>query len=167
MVEEKIPRKKKRLIKPTYRQRKAVERIIANNGNISQSMVEANYSVETAHTPQKLTESKGFQILCDEYGLTDELILSALVEDIRSKPQNRKGELELGAKIRGRLKDNVQSSHTERVVVLPYELMVKNNMDKVASQVLPNDTKANDTLKEESQDERDNNRTPPSTEDNR
>jgi hypothetical protein len=34
-------------------------------------MIEAGYSAATTHNPQKLTESKGFQELCDELGLTE------------------------------------------------------------------------------------------------
>ena len=36
---------------------------------------------------------------------TDNLILKSLVIDIKKKPQNRKAELELGAKIKGMLVD--------------------------------------------------------------
>ena len=60
-----------------------------------------------AKTPQKLTESKGFKELCEEYGLTDELLLKSLVEDIKNKKKNRKPELELGFKIKGRLQDKI------------------------------------------------------------
>ncbi len=66
-------------------------------------MREVGYSENTAKTPQKLTESKGFIELCEEKGLTDDLLINALVEDIKSKKGNRKSELELAFKIKGRL----------------------------------------------------------------
>ncbi|NCC19396.1 MAG: hypothetical protein EOM29_10705, partial [Bacteroidia bacterium] len=89
----------------TEKQIKAISNMVENGGIASRAMVDAGYSEATAKTPQKLTESKGFKELCEEYGLTDGLIIESLVEDIRLKPQNRKPELELGAKIRGMLVD--------------------------------------------------------------
>lgn len=90
---------------PTEKQKKAVERIIENHGNVSKSMREAGYTDATAKNPKNLTESDGFEELCKNCGLTDELILESLVDDIKAKRKNRKPELELGAKIRGLLKE--------------------------------------------------------------
>lgn len=92
-------------VKPTAKQRKAAENLIKNGGNVSKAMRDAGYSAKTAINPKKLTESKGFMELLDEYGLTESLIVTALVEDIKMKPQNRKAELELGAKLRNMLVD--------------------------------------------------------------
>ncbi|HEY9826362.1 MAG TPA: hypothetical protein V6D19_13015 [Stenomitos sp.] len=90
----------------TVRQKRAIKRIVENGGNVSRAMMEVGYSPATAKTPQKLTNSQGFKELCDELGLTDNLIVTALVDDIKSKPGNRKPELELASKIKGHLKDN-------------------------------------------------------------
>lgn len=84
----------------TMKQRLAVKRMVENGGNVSRSMVEAGYSVATAKTPDKLTESKGYQELLNEY-LPDDLILGALKDDIEKKPQNRTPELTLATKIKG------------------------------------------------------------------
>lgn len=89
----------------TQKQKKAVDKLVENGGNVSRAMKDAGYSDATAKTPQKLTESKGFMELLDEYGLTEHLIVTSLVEDIKRKPQNRKAELELGAKLRSMLVD--------------------------------------------------------------
>lgn len=95
----------------TTRQRKAIVRMVdsslKNGGkpNVSKAMIEAGYSKATAKTPSKLTDSKGYEELLDEYGLTKEMIVTALAEDIKLKPQNRKPELELASKIRGMLVD--------------------------------------------------------------
>lgn len=86
----------------TIKQQLALEKMVENGGNIGQAMIEAGYSSNTAKTPQKLTESIGFVELCEEKGLTDDLLLRSLVEDITSKKGNRKAELELGFKIKGR-----------------------------------------------------------------
>ncbi len=85
----------------TLKQRKAVEGMVENGGNASRAMLEANYSPETAHTPSKLTKSKGFRELMAEYGLTEGLITKALVSDIKKKPKKRFNELSLGAEILG------------------------------------------------------------------
>lgn len=79
--------------------------MVENGGVASSAMLEVGYSKNTAKTPQKLTGSKGFIELCDELGLTDNFLTTALVEDIKEKKGNRKPELELGFKVRGRLKE--------------------------------------------------------------
>ena len=83
----------------TMKQKKAVENLVESGETMGKVMVDANYSPNTAHTPQKLTESKGFKEEMAKYGLTEKLISSSLVKDIKSKPKQRKPELELGAKI--------------------------------------------------------------------
>lgn len=88
---------------PTIKQKFALEKIVENGGNVSQAMRDVGYSENTAKTPQKLTESLGFIELCEEKGLTDGLLIEALVEDIKAKKGNRKAELELGFKIKGKL----------------------------------------------------------------
>ena len=79
--------------------------MVENGGNVSKAMRVAGYSPATAHTPQKLTESKGFQHLCEQRGLTDELLVDALVDDIKKKKGHREKELALGFKVRGKLKE--------------------------------------------------------------
>lgn len=83
------------------KQRRAVDNLVENGGIISRAMQDAGYSPKTAKTPQKLTESKGFKEIMEEYGLTDELIIGSLVDDIKSKKRNRVAELTLAAKIKG------------------------------------------------------------------
>lgn len=88
---------------PTQKQKKALNKIVENGGNVSQAMRDVGYSKNTAKTPQKLTESVGFIELCDKKGLTDNFLIDALIEDIKKKKGNRKSELELGFKIKGKL----------------------------------------------------------------
>ena len=87
----------------TDRQEMALEKMVENGGNASQAMLEVGYSPNTAKTPQKLTESKGFAELCEEKGLSNDMLVDALVEDIKLKKGHRKAELELGFKIKGLL----------------------------------------------------------------
>jgi hypothetical protein len=45
----------------TIKQKKAAKVLVGNGGNVTQAMLEVGYSPNTANTPQKLTESEGFQ----------------------------------------------------------------------------------------------------------
>jgi len=89
----------------TTKQKRAIERIVENGGNVSRAMMDVGYTPATARTPQKLTESKGYLELMDELGLTENFLVKALKEDIELKPQNRKPELELAVKMRGMITD--------------------------------------------------------------
>ncbi len=88
---------------PTIKQELALQKIVENGGNISQAMRDVGYSEASINNPSSLTKSKGFIELCDAKGLTDDLLINALVEDIKEKKGNRKAEIELGFKIRGSL----------------------------------------------------------------
>jgi hypothetical protein len=91
----------------TEKQKLAIDKIVENRGNVSKAMREAGYSPATAKNPSNLLDSKGFMELMDERGLTDSLIIDALVEDIVSKPGNRTAELQLAVKMRGRQVDKL------------------------------------------------------------
>jgi hypothetical protein len=90
--------------------------MVENGGNISQAMVDVGYSPNTAKTPQKLTESIGFIELCEKQGLNDQLLLDALVEDIKEKKGNRKAELELAFKIKGRLTQKTDITSNQKTI---------------------------------------------------
>jgi hypothetical protein len=94
--------KKEYNTKPTMKQKKALDNMVENGGNVSKGMRDAGYSEKTAINPSKLTESKGFQQLADEY-LPDDFLLNALEEDIAEKKGNRKPEMELAFKVKGKL----------------------------------------------------------------
>ena len=91
----------------TAKQKKALENMAENGGNVSKAMRDAGYSPQTAKTPAKLLDSVGFMKLMDEKGLTDSLIIESLVEDIKTKKGNRTSELTLAVKMRGRITDRV------------------------------------------------------------
>ena len=100
----------------TIRQRKAVNNLVGNGGNITKAMRDAKYSENTLNTPQKLTESKGFKEICDEIGLTEDFIVQCLIDDIQDKPRNRATELQLGAKMRGLLSDKIDITSKGEVI---------------------------------------------------
>lgn len=121
----------------TEKQIKAISNMVENGGIASRAMVDAGYSEATAKTPQKLTESKGFKELCEEYGLTDGLIIESLVEDIRLKPQNRKPELELGAKIRGMLVDKTDITTNGKPITGITYIQPNGNSDNPNNETTP------------------------------
>jgi hypothetical protein len=90
---------------------KVVQNLVENGGNKYKAIRDAGYSEAVATTPQKVTESKGFKQAMQELGLTDTLLVTSLVSDIKTK-ENRFNELQLGFKLRGHLKDTVQESKT-------------------------------------------------------
>lgn len=96
----------------TTKQKNALSKIVENGGNVSRAMRDVGYSPETAKSPSKLLDSKGFMQLMDEKGLTDDLIITSLVDDIKAKPSNRTQELTLAVKMRGRMQDRVEQDIT-------------------------------------------------------
>ncbi len=93
-------------------QKRAFEEIVGKGRKKGESMIRAGYSKNTAIAPTKLTESKGFKELLEEAGLTDEFLNNALYDDIKAKKKNRKAELELAYKLKGKLVDRVEMETT-------------------------------------------------------
>lgn len=94
----------KAVIKP--RQRKLAELVVENRRtgkekHLGQLVKQAGYPPATQVKPNVVMNSRGFLAALDELGLTDDFVVSSLVEDIRSKPQRRAFELSIAAKIRG------------------------------------------------------------------
>ena len=85
----------------TEKQKKALDKLVENRGNVSKAMRDAGYDDTTAKNPKNLTESKGYKELLAEYGLTHELVVTALVDDINAKRKNRTAELKLASDILG------------------------------------------------------------------
>jgi hypothetical protein len=98
---------------PTTKQKRAVANIVENRGNVSRAMRDAGYDSTTAKNPKNLTESKGYNELLKECGLTQSYVLKALVEDIKKKPQHRFQELSLAADLLG-MKKSAQIEITQQ-----------------------------------------------------
>lgn len=97
--------------KPTLRQKKAVS-ILAEKGGtpgltMGKVLKEAGYSRVVQLTPQKVTETKGFKQIAAEVGLTDDLVLGYLAEDLAAKPRRRTEELKIYGKWFGLEKHNL------------------------------------------------------------
>lgn len=100
-METAIPR-----IIPRPRQRKAakavVENLLSNDPQPTGAVLASvGYSQGVTETPSIVTDSLGFKQALRDMGLTEELITTSLVEDIRIKKQSRLGELRLGAELLG------------------------------------------------------------------
>ena len=98
----------------TLKQKKAIDNMVGNGGNVTKAMIDAGYSPNTANTPQKLTTSVAFAELLEAY-LPDDMLLGALSEDIEEKKANRKAELELAFKLKGKMVDKSEGSMTFEV----------------------------------------------------
>ena len=107
-------------------QRKALEKTV-EMGRTKKRLIKGQiltavgYSKNTAIAPDKVFKSKGFLELAEELGLTDELLTSALVEDIKNKKGNRKPELELGFKVKGHLKDKEEPPNIYNTIIFTDE----------------------------------------------
>lgn len=104
------PRKEYR-IKPKAIHYRVANNLIENGGVKGKAIRDAGYSESMIHSPSKVLESVGFKQVMQELGLTDHLLVTSLVSDIKTK-ENRFNELQLGFKLRGHLKDTVQESKT-------------------------------------------------------
>ena len=85
----------------TERQKKAIEYVVENGGNVSQAMIKANYSPKTAKTPQKLTQSKAWEELMDKH-LPDKLLA-----------KKHKELLTIPKKVRKFIKGDLESEYEE------------------------------------------------------
>ncbi len=105
---------KKYKVKGTVKQLTAIENIIANGGNVSKAMKDAGYSGASAKNPKALTDSRIYADLLESY-LPDDMLLRALADDIEEKKANRKAELELAFKLKGKMVDKSEGSMTFEV----------------------------------------------------
>ncbi len=120
----------------TLRQKKAFDKMVENGGNASKAMRESGYGT-TSVNPQKLTKSKGFKQLMDESGLTEELIATSLVKDIKKKPKNRVSELRLGAEILGMNKREEGGNNKTLIVVVAGETSQRYAIPSIAENSSP------------------------------
>ena len=58
---------------PTIKHKKALKRLAENGGNLGEAMRVAGYSKISSKTPKKMTSSKGWRELMDEYFPEEEL----------------------------------------------------------------------------------------------
>ena len=69
--------------RPSIRQKRAIKLALENGGNISKAMRDAGYSPATAKNPDKLTETRAWQDMIEEY-LPDEDLLRVNKEGLEA-----------------------------------------------------------------------------------
>lgn len=105
--------------KPTVRQRRLAKGLVENQMShtplsVGAVMREIGYSNTISEQPSRITESSGFKKALAELGLTEELIVTALVDDILDKPRQRVKELTLAADILGMRKKEADPASTPK-----------------------------------------------------
>lgn len=93
----------------TIKQKRAMKEIVENGGNVSKGMVAVGYSENTAKTPQKLTESKGWLELVEEY-LPDTDLAKVHKEGLKATKRSGTGGMKIGIGTDGKVSD---MGHTE------------------------------------------------------
>lgn len=93
---------------PTPKQRKGALAVIENAQldkpkPLGEVLENVGYG-SIAENPSRIIEAQGFKQALAELGLTENLITTSLVEDIKAKPKFRIQELKLGAEILGMVK---------------------------------------------------------------
>lgn len=103
-------------VQPKMKHRQVLEKMVENGGNVSRAMRDVGYSPATAENPKKVTESKGFQQLLEQY-LPNDFILEALQSDIKAKPKRRVAELTLASKIKGLIKNEQKEGDKTLILI--------------------------------------------------
>jgi hypothetical protein len=85
----------------TIKQKRALEKLVENGGNVTQAMRDVGYSEGTVNNPSNLTHSKGCKEILNDCGLTENLVVESLISDIKNKPNERLRELALASDILG------------------------------------------------------------------
>ncbi|MDO8570562.1 MAG: hypothetical protein Q7R97_03175 [Candidatus Daviesbacteria bacterium] len=87
----------------TLRQKIVASKLVENGGNIGRAMISAGYAPATAKTPQKLTNSIGWQKLMDKF-LPDKKLLQ-VHQELLDNPdwRARDSGLDKAYKIKGKL----------------------------------------------------------------
>lgn len=86
-----------------------------NKGELLESV---GYSTKVAkHKPKEILNQKGVKEALQEYGLTEGLVVTALVSDIKGKPKKRVKELGLAADILG-LREQSKNDNKTLVVLI-------------------------------------------------
>ena len=86
-----------------------------------EALLTAGYDISTSEQPHMIENRAGYKQSLAQYGLTEELITSSLVEDIEAKPQKRVRELELGADILSMRKRPVEPNQTLNIAIFSTE----------------------------------------------
>lgn len=114
------PKTSKGSLRITDRQREYARKRVQNPRRSKRAVaLESGYALQTANRAGRDIEtSEGVQALLKQFGLTDDLIITSLKDDIEAKPANRLGELRLAADIRGLTGKDRGQSNTINIAVI-------------------------------------------------
>ena len=82
--------------------------------NKGKAIKDAGYSESTAHNPNSVIKTKGFQQLLQEK-ITDQQLVDYLAADLEEKSGNRLGELKLAFELKGELSNKVDLNVNQEV----------------------------------------------------
>lgn len=109
-----------------------------NKGELVKSV---GYSAKVADRKStEIIEAKGVKKTLQDWGLTEELITTALVEDIKGKPLKRYSELTLAAEILGMKKQ--EHGNTTNIL----NIIAPEQAERIARRVLDGDTEGEAAL---------------------
>lgn len=115
-----------------------VENMMLDNPKpLGEVMADNGYGSGAIHTPSIVTESQGFKAALAEMGLTEDLVTTSLVEDIKGKPKQRIQELKLGAEILGMVKReaDVPPSETKTTYNFIFDANVQGEVKKMEERI--------------------------------
>jgi hypothetical protein len=123
----------------TLKQQLAIQKTVENGGNVTQAMREVGYAETTIHNPSNLTTSKAYREMFYASGLTEELVTTALVEDIREKKGRRISELLLAAELLGMRKIGVTIANqviVEEKSLIPKEHQIDVDLEELTQRMV-------------------------------
>ncbi len=111
--------RKRKGVRPTIRQQAAADQILINQMRAPKDrLTKGQIAREVGYLSTSQLSSDGVRVALARYGLNEELITAALVDDINAKPGNRVAELRLGADILGISKRESAEGNKTLIVVV-------------------------------------------------
>jgi hypothetical protein len=128
---------------PSIRQKKVIEKMIGNGGNMAKSMKEAGYSEAYADNPQKIKSTKTWEALLEEY-LPDDLLTKVALEGlfakrIQTSPTEGDREVEDYA---------VRQRYLETTLKMKGKIIAKTDLTTLGQKINPSFTVATQEAKE-------------------
>jgi hypothetical protein len=114
----------------TEKQKRAIRNVVENGGNVSKAMRDAGYSPNTAHTPQKLTESDAWREIMDRV-LPDDLLAEKHAALLNKKEVKRTFDHDAGEWIDAETGD-VDTQAVSKGLDMAYKLKGKYSPTKVS-----------------------------------
>lgn len=140
---------------PTIKQIKAAKAVVGNGGNVTKAMIAVGYSVNTANTPKKLTESDGWKELMQKH-LDDRKLAKKheqLLNDDKSEIQIK--ALDLAYKVKGKVQDEKpQAVHITNVNFFsnPDIIEATKNLDETIIKHIKNEAKKSGEVLQDEQE---------------